>query len=102
MDSDLLLNNDYNAKFYKIFYQTKKIVNLPHGKIGFAIEILNNIPTIVEIDNKCRLKNKLHVGDEINSVNDINLIGKSLEEIELIFYKDIIRPRQCVIYTDYI
>lgn len=102
MDSDPLLNNDYNAKYYKTYFQTKKIVNLPHGKIGIEIEIINNIPTIVEISSKCRLKNKLHIGDQIYSINGICLIGKSTEEIELAFFRGIIGPRKCVIYTDYI
>ena len=102
MDSDPLLNKDYNAKYFKTYFQTKKTVNLPQGKIGIAIEIIDEIPTIVEISNKCRLNKKLHIGDEIYSVNGICLIGKSTEEIEIIFYKDIIGHRKCVIYTDYI
>tara|TARA_Y200000002_G_scaffold108112_1_gene88429 strand:+ start:276 stop:584 length:309 start_codon:yes stop_codon:yes gene_type:complete len=102
MDSDLLLNSDYNAKYYETCYQTKRIVNLPHGKIGIEIEIMNDIPTIVEISNKCKIKNKLHIGDEIYSINDEILVGKSAEDIELLFYRNIIGPRKCVIYTDYI
>lgn len=102
MDSDPLLNNDYNAKYYKTYFQTKKIINLPRGKIGIEIEIINNIPTIVKISNKCKIKNKVHIGDEIYSINDVSLIGISIEDIEFAFYKDIIGCRRCVIYTDYI
>lgn len=102
MDSDPLLNNDYNAKYYKTYFQTKKKVNLPQGKIGITIEIINEMPTIVEISSKCRLNKKLHIGDQIYSVNGICLVGKCAEEIEIIFYRDIIGPRKCIIYTDYI
>ena len=102
MDSDALLSNDYNAEYYKTYYQTKKIINLPKGKIGFEIQLINDIPVIVKISNNCKIKNKLHIGDEIYSINGVSLIGISIEDIEFAFYKDIIGCRKCVIYTDYI
>ena len=80
-----LLQEDYNAINYNSNYYTKLEIDLPKGNLGVEYE-------------KSKVKDILKKGDEIFSLNDIILEDKTVDEVELLFYKNILLPRKIVIF----
>lgn len=97
-----LLDNDYNAKNFYQLYKEKKKINLPKGKLGIAIEKIQGVYVIVDILQKSILKNIVNIGDELYSFNDELLDNKSTDEIELLFFKNIISERIIVLFSLYL
>ena len=92
-----LLQEDYNAINYNVNYYTKLEIDLPKGNLGVELE-KGKFFTVVEIYEKSKVKDILKKGDEIFSLNDIILEDKTVDEVELLFYKNIILPRKIVIF----
>ena len=91
-----LLQEDYNAINYNSNYYTKLEIDLPKGNLGVELE-KGKFFTVV-IDGKSKIKDILKKGDEIFSLNDIILEDKTVDEVELLFYKNILLPRKIVIF----
>lgn len=92
-----LLQEDYNAINYNVNYYTKLEIDLPKGNLGVELE-KGKFFTVVEIYEKSKVKDILKKGDEIFSLNDIILEDKTVDEVELLFYKNIVLPRKIVIF----
>ncbi len=99
-----LLQEDYNAINYNVNYYTKLEIDLPKGNLGVELE-KGKFFTVVEIYEKSKVKDILKKGedilkkgDEIFSLNDIILEDKTVDEVELLFYKNILLPRKIVIF----
>ena len=92
-----LLQEDYNAINYNVNYYTKLEIDLPKGNLGVELE-KGKFFTVVEIYEKSKVKDILKKGDEIFSLNDIILEDKTVDEVELLFYKNIVSPRKIVIF----
>ena len=92
-----LLQEDYNAINYNVNYYTKLEIDLPKGNLGVELE-KGKFFTDVEIYEKSKVKDILKKGDEIFSLNDIILEDKTVDEVELLFYKNILLPRKIVIF----
>ena len=92
-----LLQEDYNAINYNSNYYTKIEIDLPKGNLGVELE-KGKFFTVVEIYEKSKVKDILKKGDEIFSLNDIILEDKTVDEVELLFYKNILLPRKIVIF----
>ena len=96
-----LLQEDYNAINYNVNYYTKLEIDLPKGNLGVELE-KGKFFTVVEIYEKSKVKDILKKGDEIFSLNDIILEDKTVDEVELLFYKNILLPRKIVIFRKFI
>ena len=82
---------------YNVNYYTKLEIDLPKGNLGVELE-KGKFFTVVEIYEKSKVKDILKKGDEIFSLNDIILEDKTVDEVELLFYKNIVLPRKIVIF----
>ena len=93
-----LLGEDYNAINYDPNYFVRLELDLPKGSLGVELEKKNKSYIVVEIYKKSKVKNKLKIGDEIFSFNEIMLENKTIDEVEALFYKNIISDRKIVIF----
>lgn len=95
-----LLEKDYNAVNHKEFYDNRIIIDLPHGKLGIELE-KNKYYTVVDIHENSRIKDKVKIGDELFTLNNEVLEEKSIEDVELLFFKNIIGERLLIINRPY-
>tara|TARA_B100001094_G_C17861393_1_gene637596 strand:+ start:162 stop:461 length:300 start_codon:yes stop_codon:yes gene_type:complete len=95
-----LLEKDYNAINHQDFYDNRIVIELPHGKLGIELE-KKKYYTIIDIYKNSKLKNIVKIGDELFTLNNELLEGKTTEEVELLFLKNIISKRVLIINRPY-
>lgn len=95
-----LLEKDYNAINHQDFYDNRIVIELPQGKLGIELE-KKKYYTIIDIYKNSKLKNIVNIGDELFTLNNELLDGKTTEEVELLFLKNIISKRVLIINRPY-
>tara|TARA_Y100000389_G_scaffold33536_1_gene28567 strand:+ start:14745 stop:15044 length:300 start_codon:yes stop_codon:yes gene_type:complete len=95
-----LLEKDYNAINHQDFYDNRIVIELPHGKLGIELEN-KKYYTIIDIYKNSKLKDIVKIGDELFTLNNELLEGKTTEEVELLFLKNIISKRVLIINRPY-
>ena len=83
-----LLENDYNDKNYQKELNTDLTffsIYIPDGRLGMELSISDNNYYVSNIEDTSPIKNILHVGDIIISLNEILLHNYTFDELYDLF-----------------